>query len=76
MENTLQEIIVQATELKPEYGEYKNHAADPFTHGINVLTTTDYTLVGSKELISDFEKGVIDNKTIVSKLKIKREPTK
>ncbi len=76
MENTLKRIIAQATILKPEHGKYKSHKTDTFTQGINVLTTTDYTLGVSQELISDFEKGIIDNSTVVNRLKIKREPTK
>jgi len=74
MEKTLRQIITKASKLKPEYGDYKNHTPDPFTQGINIKTTTDYTLGVSKELISDFEKGLIDEKMIVNRLKIKKEP--
>ena len=76
MENTLREIIFQASKQKPEYGEYKKHSTDPFTQGINVLTTTDYTLGVPTELISDFVKGSIDNISLVIRLKVKREPIK
>lgn len=69
-------IVSKASKLNPEFGEYKKHITDPFTQGINVLTTTDYTLGVSQELISDFEKGLVDDKTLVNRLKIKRKPTK
>ena len=74
MENTLRAIISQGATLKPEFGVYKNHTTDPFTLGINVLTTTDYVLGISTDLISDFGKGIIDNNAIISRIKIKRQP--
>ena len=76
METTLRRIISIANKVRPEFGEYVNYMNDPFTFGINVLTTTSYTLGISKELIKDFENGLNDISTITNRIKIKKEPNK
>lgn len=74
MENTLRAIIGQVARLKPEFGVYKNHTPNPFTNGINIFTTTDYILGVSYSLITDFKNGVIDNNSLLSRIKIIKQP--
>lgn len=73
MENTLRAIIAEASKTKPEYGEYKNHGDDSSTQGINVSTSTGYTLGVSRELIKSYEEGSLDEDWI-KRIKIKRSP--
>ena len=74
MKNTLQAIIKELSVQNSKFGEYRDHNVDPFTQGINVNTTTNYTIGISKELVSDFENKMVDSETLEKRIKIKRAP--
>lgn len=74
MKSLLQRIIKQAATIKPEYGEYHNHTTDPFTFGVNVFTTTEYTIGVPKELINDDKFINIEAEELCKRLIVKRKP--
>jgi len=70
----LRSIIAEASKINPAFGSYKEQGLDPFTQGVNVTTSTGYTLGISKELIDSFRNGTRDKK-LIERIKIKRSPS-